>query len=144
MRNKFTIFIILGLFTTTQSVMSQNVGHTRPLLTVKEIMNGIITPATAIIWGAYQLQSEAEWLEVQSAALAVIGAGNLLTLGGAAEGELALADEANWIKFNNDMIMAARDVIVAIEARNEEVMSEVGNNSLYPPCESCHQQYQAQ
>ena len=59
----------------------------QPLLTVKEIMDGIITPTTNTIWGAYQLQSETEWLEVQNAALAVIGAGNLLALGGAAVGD---------------------------------------------------------
>ncbi|MDD9889997.1 MAG: hypothetical protein OXU30_06600, partial [Gammaproteobacteria bacterium] len=128
----------------TQSVNSQNNDSAQPMLTVKQIMNGIITPATATIWGAYQLQSEAEWLEVQNAALAVIGAGNLLALGGAAEGEQGVAEEAEWIGFNNEMVAAAQEVIAAVEARDEEALSEAGNNSLYPPCESCHQRYQNQ
>ena len=49
-------------------------------------------------------QSETEWQEVQNAALAVIGAGNLLALGGAAAGEKATAQEPDWKEFNNNMI----------------------------------------
>lgn len=59
-----------------------------PLLTVKEIMNGLITPTTATIWGAYQLESDAQWQEIRNAALSVIAAGNLLQLGGSGEGSL--------------------------------------------------------
>ena len=33
-------------------------------LTTKELMNGIMTPMTTIIWGAYQLQTDAEWKEI--------------------------------------------------------------------------------
>ena len=42
------------------------------------------------------------------------------------------------------MIAAAREVLAAVEVRDEEALSEAGNNSLYPPCESCHQRYQNQ
>ena len=76
--------------------------------------------------------------------IAVIGAGNLLALGGAAAGEETTAQESDWIEFNNKMIAAAREVLAAVEVRDEEALSEAGNNSLYPPCESCHQRYQNQ
>ena len=141
---KINIFIGLAFIITLVPMSPFAQESSQPLLTVKEIMNGIITPTTTTIWGAYQLQSEAEWLEVQNAALAVIGAGNLLALGGAAAGEEATAQESDWIEFNNKMIAAAREVIAAVEVRDEEALSEAGNNSLYPPCESCHQLYQNQ
>lgn len=115
-----------------------------PLLTVKQIMNGLITPTTATIWGAYQLETEAQWQEVENAALAVIGAGNLLALGGAGDGEVAMAAEAPWQDFNNDMIAAARQVLLAVEAQDEDALFAAGNDALYPPCESCHQRYQNQ
>ncbi|NKB32210.1 MAG: hypothetical protein GKR91_03855 [Pseudomonadales bacterium] len=137
-----SIFMGLALLGTTAPVLTQGQDGPQPLLTVKEIMNGIITPTTSTIWGAYQLQSETEWLEVQNAALAVIGAGNLLALGGAADGEQNAAQESDWITYNSQMIEAARAVITAVDARDEEALSEAGNNALYPPCESCHQQYQ--
>ena len=141
---KINIFIGLAFIITLVPMSPFAQESSQPLLTVKEIMNGIITPTTTTIWGAYQLQSEAEWLEVQNAALAVIGAGNLLALGGAAAGEEATAQESDWIEFNNKMIAAAREVLAAVEVRDEEALSEAGNNSLYPPCESCHQRYQNQ
>ena len=141
---KINIFISLAFIITLVPMSPFAQESSQPLLTVKEIMNGIITPTTTTIWGAYQLQSEAEWLEVQNAALAVIGAGNLLARGGAAAGEEATAQESDWIEFNNKMIAAAREVLAAVEVRDEEALSEAGNNSLYPPCESCHQRYQNQ
>ena len=113
-----------------------------PLLTVKEIMNGIITPATTTIWGAYQLETEAQWQEVANAALAVIGAGDLLRAGGAGSGETETAGQEGWQLANQQMLAAAREVLQAVEQRDEEALSMVGNDALYPPCESCHQQYQ--
>lgn len=113
-----------------------------PLLTVKQLMNAIITPMTAVIWGAYELQTDAEWQEVENAALTVIAAGELLARGGAGANETTLAAEADWQRFNNQMLAAAREVLAAVARRDEEALATAGNDALYPPCESCHQQYQ--
>lgn len=122
---------------------SQSETTVAPILTVKEIMNAMITPTTANIWGAYELESESEWQEVKNAAIAVIGAGNLLSMGGSAQGEALLAREAEWQQFNRQMIEAAQEVITAVDGRDEEALFTIGNDKLYPPCESCHQRYQA-
>lgn len=144
MNKKTSVIIGLFLLWVVRPVTSQELSEVQPLLTVKEVMNGIITPTTTTIWGAYQLETEAEWQEVENAALAVIGAGNLLALGGSGEGEILLSQEADWKASNDAMITAARAVIQAVEVRDEEALSEAGNNALYPPCESCHQKYQNQ
>ena len=122
---------------------SQSETSVAPILTVKEIMNAMITPTTATIWGAYELKSDSEWQEVKNAAISVIGAGNLLSMGGSAQGEALLAREAEWQQFNRQMIEAAREVITAVDGRDEEALFTIGNDKLYPPCESCHQRYQA-
>ena len=122
---------------------SQSEISVAPILTVKEIMNAMITPTTATIWGAYELESESEWQEVKNAAISVIGAGNLLSMGGSAQGEALLAREAEWQQFNRQMIEAAQEVITAVDGRDEEALFTIGNDKLYPPCESCHQRYQA-
>ncbi len=114
-----------------------------PQLSVKEIMNALITPATSSIWGAYQLETEAQWQEVRNAALTVVAAGSLLQVGGSGEGEVAQATESQWQTQNRQMIDAARLVIAAVDAKDEEALSAAGNDALYPPCESCHQQYQS-
>ena len=115
-----------------------------PLLTVKQVMNALLTPMTTVIWGAYELQTDAEWLAVENAALGVLAAGNLLAIGGAGDAETALALEPDWQRYNQQMISAARSVLAAVAVKDEEALSAAGNEGLYPPCESCHQQYQAQ
>ncbi|MBT6990829.1 MAG: hypothetical protein HN957_02505, partial [Gammaproteobacteria bacterium] len=91
MSKNTSIFIGILIFGLSSLGVSQDQDSSSPLLSVKEIMNGIITPTTTTIWGAYQLETDTEWLEVQNAALAVIGAGNLLAHGGAGEGEISVA-----------------------------------------------------
>ena len=105
-------------------------------LSVAELMNGLITPATNTIWGAYQLQSEAEWQAVANAAITVLAAGELLAQGHAD------SKRADWQTYNNQMLSAARAVLQAVADKDEEQLSAVGNDLLYPPCESCHQQFQ--
>ena len=122
---------------------SQSENSVAPILSVKEIMNAMITPTTAIIWGAYELESDSEWQDVRNAAISVIGAGNLLFFGGSAQGESLLARETEWQELNQQMIEAAQEIIAAVDSRDEEALFTIGNDKLYPPCESCHQRYQA-
>ena len=144
MIKKVNIFITLTIILLAQPARLQDRDISLPLLTVKEVMDAIITPMSAIIWGAYELETDGEWQEVSNAALAVIAAGDLLAKGGAGVGEIVAAVESDWQRYNNQMINAARQVLVAVENKNEEALFNAGNDALYPPCESCHQQYQNQ
>lgn len=114
-----------------------------PLLTVKQLMNGVITPSTNTIWGAYQLETDAQWKEIENAAWAVIAAANLLQMGGSADQEIIVAQQAQWQRFTGQMLAASQKVLAAVAAKDEEALSAAGNDDLYPPCESCHQVYQA-
>ena len=131
-----------GSFAILMSVSAGLADELTPELSVKEIMNSIVTPATNTIWGAYQLETESQWQEVGHAATAVIGAANLLMLGGTGEGETEIAGEAEWQRYNQQLLAAARQVLVAVDKRDENALSQVGNDALYPPCESCHHAYQ--
>ena len=131
-----------GSFAILMSVSAGLADELTPELSVKEIMNSIVTPATNTIWGAYQLETESQWQEVGHAATAVIAAANLLMLGGTGEGETEIAGEAEWQLYNQQLLAAARQVLVAVDKRDENALSQVGNDALYPPCESCHQAYQ--
>lgn len=140
LRKLITISVILAAIAHSSGFAQS--AQQAPLLTVKQIMNGIITPATSTIWGAYQLETETQWQEVANAALAVIGAGDLLRAGGAGSGEVETAGQEGWRSANQQMLAAAREVLRAVEQRDEEALAVVGNDALYPPCESCHQRYQ--
>ncbi len=137
------ILLVLVLGAGFAQGQGQGQGQEAAVLTVKEIMNALITPGTATIWGAYQLESEAEWQAVANAALTVLAAGELLSRGGAGEGARDRASAADWQQFNRQMMAAAQEVLATVAARDEEALSAVGNDLLYPPCESCHQQYQS-
>ena len=137
-----TVCRFVGSIAILMSVSAGFADELTPELSVKEIMNSIVTPATNTIWGAYQLETESQWQEVGHAATAVIGAVNLLMLGGTGEDETEIAGEAEWQRFNQQLLAAARQVLVAVDERDENGLSQVGNDALYPPCESCHQAYQ--
>lgn len=132
----------VGSISILMSVSAGLADELTPELSVKEIMNSIVTPATNTIWGAYQLETESQWQEVGHAATAVIGAANLLMLGGTGEGEIEIAGDAEWQRFNQQLLAAARQVLVVVDERDENALAQVGNDALYPPCESCHQAYQ--
>ena len=137
-----TVCRFVGSIAILMSVSAGFADELTPELSVKEIMNSIVTPATNTIWGAYQLETESQWQEVGHAATAVIGAANLLMLGGTGEGEAEIAGEAEWQRYNQQLLAAARQVLLAVDKRDENALSQVGNDALYPPCESCHQAYQ--
>ena len=141
---KISIFIGLTLFLVSGMGVSQDQEGLQPLLTVRQIMNAVVTPTTATIWGAYELETDMEWQEVKDAALALIDAGNLLKMGGSGAEEQLISQEDDWKTFNSEMIAAAEKAIAAVEARDEDTLFAIGNDLLYPPCESCHQQYQDQ
>lgn len=109
-----------------------------PGLTVREIMQSIITPMTNTLWGAYQVETDAQWQELANAANTLVGAGTLLMATGPDAGN------ADWQEYNGQMIAAARAALAAIGKRDEEALSTAGNDLLYPPCESCHQRYMGQ
>ena len=138
------IFIALTLFLVSGTTASQSSKDSQLPSTVRQIMNSIVTPTTAIIWGAYELEAESEWMDVKNAALSLIDAGALLNADGLQGEERLIAQEDAWKEFNAQMISAAEKVIEAVEARDEERLFSVGNDLLYPPCESCHQEYQNQ
>jgi hypothetical protein len=112
-------------------------------LTVLEVMNDKIVPASSTLWSAFEIETEAQWAELESAANTLIQAGEMLSLGGAGTNDKANAANTDWQEFNQQMIAAAHKMLSAISTRNEEALSAAGNDDLYPPCENCHARYMA-
>lgn len=108
-------------------------------LSVKEIMTTVIAPATTALWGASNVQTDAQWQELEQAAQQVIEAGTEIADGAGSHD--AVAVNADWQASADEMIAAARSVLAAIQKRDEEALFNAGNDQLYPPCESCHAQY---
>ena len=110
-------------------------------MTVQQLMQTVITPATNTLWGAYDIKTDAQWQELETAAQEVIRAGELLKTGGTSPEDALKAANQDWQEFAQQMINAGRNALTAIGKHDEEALSAAGNDELYPPCESCHGKY---
>lgn len=106
---------------------------------VRDIMTTIIAPATDTLWGASNVQTDAQWQALEQAAQQVIEAGTAIADGAGSHD--AVAVNADWQAYADELIAAARSVLAAIQKRDEEALFNAGNDQLYPPCENCHAQY---
>jgi cytochrome c556 len=106
-------------------------------VSVKEVMESVITPATNTLWGAEDPQTDEEWQLLEDAAITTITAGKRVALGGTGANDAEWASKPEWQAFNDVMIKAAADALQAIRERNIDALF-VANDILYPPCEGCH------
>jgi hypothetical protein len=117
-----------------------------PYATVKQIMNGIITPASNTVYQSVSIiiddagihenypQSEEEWDVVAASAVALAEGGNLMMVGN------RLVDEDRWPALVQAMIDASLISMKAAEARDREALLASGE-ALNESCDSCHSAY---
>jgi len=108
-----------------------------PSVTVKEVMESVITPATNTLWGAEDPQTDEAWQELEDAAITTITAATYVARGVSGTSDREWSNTPEWQAFNNVMIEAATDALKAIRERDIEALY-VANDVLYPPCEGCH------
>jgi len=125
-----SIGLLIGLSAITESAAKTGV-------TIKEVMESVITPATNTLWSAEDPQTDARWQELEDAAIATITAGTYSANGGSGANDDEWASKPEWQAFNAVMVQAAMDALKAIRERDIEALF-VANDVLYPPCEGCH------
>ena len=111
-----------------------------PQVSIKEVMESLITPTTNTLWGADDPATDEEWQALEDAAIAVVASGTLINLGGSGPQDNTWVMEPAWRAFSQVMTNAGMDAIKAIRAKDIDALMEAGN-VLYPPCEGCHQQF---
>ena len=112
-----------------------------PLVSIKELMEKTITPATNTLWNAFEPPTEdAQWVALEEAAVTLLTASSVTALGGTGPMDNEWARQPGWQAYNQVMIDAGRDALEAIRARDHDALLAAGD-VLYPPCEGCHQQF---
>ena len=111
-----------------------------PQVSINEVMESVIVPATNTLWGADDPQTDEEWQQLEDAAVMVIAAGSAISLGGSGPRDNEWVQSPAWKAFAVEMTVAAVDSLEAIRARDIEALFEAGY-VMYPPCESCHKQF---
>ena len=112
----------------------------QPLVTIKEVMEMTITPATNTIWNVPERPSDEQWIALEQASITLLVAAEAIAKGGAGQRDAEWASNPAWAAFNDVMIKADLDALKAIRARDSEALIAAGD-ILYPPCEGCHLQF---
>ncbi len=104
---------------------------------VLETMENIIVPASDTLWGVDDPQTGEDWQRLETAAGALVNAGQAIKQGGSGPSDAAWASEAQWQELVSSMIQAAASAQTAVKEKNLDALLDAGDE-LYPPCESCH------
>jgi hypothetical protein len=112
-----------------------------PLVTIRELMERTITPATNTLWNAFEPPAtDEQWQALEEAAVTLLVAANVNSLGGTGARDNEWVREPAWREFNRVMIEAGKQSLAAIRERDHDALLAAGD-VLYPPCEGCHQQF---
>jgi hypothetical protein len=139
-------FVVTGARTSRHAAPIQP-AVTTPVASVKQIMNGIVSPASTVIFNAVSTtvtakgvedvapRNDEEWAAVGNSAAALAEAGNLLMLDGRA------VDRGDWITMSKAMIEAGRLSLKAVESKSTDGLLAAGEN-VNTSCDNCHRRYQ--
>jgi hypothetical protein len=112
-----------------------------PLVSIMELMQQTITPATNQLWSAWNAPTTPdEWRMMEEAAITLLAASSLTAAGGTGPMDNAWAKEPAWQGFNAAMIAAGQAALTASRNKDPEALLAAGD-LLLPPCEGCHQQF---
>jgi hypothetical protein len=134
--------IAVSLFTVTTSGQDEgSAADGGPHVTIKELMEKTITPATNTIWNAYEPPTEeSQWVALEEAAVTLLVAVDANARGGSGPMDNEWVKDPAWKAFNTVMLNAGLDALRAIRARDHDALLAAGD-VLYPPCEGCHLQF---
>jgi cytochrome c556 len=118
-----------------------------PIASIKEIMNGMITPASDAVFAAVSTsvtkagieekapKNDAEWQALTNQAAMLVEAGNLMLVDG------RLKDKGEWVKLSQTFIDASKVALDGARARKADVVFASGE-AIDKICDSCHEKYQ--
>jgi hypothetical protein len=120
-----------------------------PVASVKQIMNGIVSPSSTVIYDSVSTSAtingieeiapkdDAEWARVADNAAALAEAGNMMLVDGRA------VDKGDWVQMSTAMIDGAKLALKAAEGKDKEGILSAGS-TINETCDKCHARYQRQ
>lgn len=133
------IYFRCGLFVFVLLVAVSVAGDDQ-VSTINDVMVLNIAPATDILWGIEDPQSDEEWQVFIDAANVVIDEMTAIERGGAGPNDDTWAEDPAWQEFADRLIQAGIDAREAARNKDLDGMYDAGD-ALYTPCEECHIQF---
>jgi hypothetical protein len=118
----------------------------KPVADVKGLMQGIVDPASDVVWESVatiftkegveerQPRTKEEWERVRSGAMMLTEAGNLLMMPPRAK------DGGEWMKRAQELVDTGAVALRAAESKNVEELYRIGG-VIDEACENCHKKY---
>lgn len=135
-----SLVVALAVVPAGAQAPAEAVADGRPLVTIKELMEKTITPATNTLWNVPEKPTDEEWAALEEAAVTLLVATNVTALGGTGPMDDEWVKQPAWNAFNQAMLNAGTMALAAVRARDTEALIASGD-VLYPPCEGCHSQF---
>ena len=131
---------ILSLAAISSAQLASPASDGRPLVTIKEVMELTIAPATNGLWAVPERPTDEEWAALEQASITLLVAADFIARGGAGAHDEEWARNPAWAAFNRALVDAGLDALKAVRARDLAALTAAGD-VLYPPCEGCHLQF---
>ena len=134
------IAMLLALFATSTSESQDTESAAITSGTIMEVMIVTITPASDIIWGVEDPQTDEEWQVLDDAAVTLMEAFEGTRNGGGGPNDDSWASEAKFQAYIDQEMVALERARAAIATRDLDGLFDAGGE-LYTPCEECHIDY---
>src|SRR5229473_6527412 len=120
---------------------------TTPVASVRQIMQGIVEPATNVVFNSVTVtitaagteekapHTDQEWELIGNNAAALVESGNLLLMGN------RVVDAGDWVKWSRALRDAGVVALRAAEAKDKDALFATGE-AINTSCDSCHEKYQ--
>ncbi len=143
---RFLIVVAMGTFLVAGCGSEPSGPPLRPVADVSQLMSMILDPAADAVWDSsgtiitaegrheWEPETDEDWAAVANGAMTIIEGANLLMIGDRAR------DQEGWMRLSQEMSAAALLVHEAVEARDAELVFELGE-TLYRSCDRCHNLY---
>ena len=105
---------------------------------VNDIMVNMVTPATNTIWGIEDPQTDEEWQVYIDAAAQLVDAATRIKAGGTGPSDSTWAKNPEWQDFADVLVESGLEIARAAAEKNLDLVIEISNDKMYPPCEDCH------
>jgi cytochrome c556 len=116
----------------------------KPVGNLKQVMKSILFPNSNIIFDvqANTPKDDAAWQTVQNSAIALAESASLIAMPGRLreDGKPVPVQRADWIKFSNGLVAAARKTYQAAQSKNQAAVAD-STNDLSDACSNCHEIY---
>jgi hypothetical protein len=116
----------------------------KPVVSLNQVMVGVVDHNAHLLWNAatdeYAPQNDADWHELEHAAITLAATGNVILLGGSGPDDLAWAEKPDWAALTQRETDAALAIMLAVQNKDRDALSK-GGDSLVEACESCHAQH---